>query len=56
MGPLSRCPGNVALLDERIAELFARVGRVTAELFFDAQQLIVFCQTLRAARRARFDL
>ena len=40
----------------RIAPVFASVDGILAQLFFNAQQLVVLGEALGAARGARFDL
>ena len=40
----------------RLAEVYTRIGSVAAELFLDAEQLVVLGQAFGAARSARLDL
>lgn len=37
-------------------ELLDAKNRVISKLFFDAKELVVLCDTVRAAHRAGFDL
>src|SRR5262249_60353559 len=37
-------------------QVFGRIARLIAELFLDAEQLVVFGQPIRAGERARLDL